>query len=321
MEGSVLCLEGSSPDSLNFISSPVGPWRTGRMQGRQVLVSDEAHEILSKKFKKVAFLSCKYNHPITLGALNLELLPSGEAPGSSFLLIKKNENSLLYVSHWNPDSHPAIRSAKVRAVNRLVVNLESGKQSSSGGAGAVRQETEKLQKTLQNTLESGSPLGVFLEPTRDLHRVLTALPRGAVPLFGDEKTLEFAAACASSLAESHRPFREQFKNMKPLGEYAEGPGILFVNKHGTHKNLPNVNWILITSHKSAPNPGHVTISERFCIAHIPGPNDILKLASETGASEVILVNTGAAAEVCVSYLKQHGVAAHLLNAPQTTPLF
>ncbi len=321
MEGSVLCLEGSSNDTLTFVSSLVGPWRTGKLLGRQILVSDEAHEILSRKFKKVAFLSCKYNHPITLGALTLELLPSGEAPGSSFLLIRKNDRSLLYVSHWNPDTHRAIRAAKARPTNRLVVNLESGKKSTGGGAAAIRSEIERLEKTLRLVHENQERLGIIIEPSRDLHRVLAALPPHPIALYADEKTLEFASACAVSFAESHRPFRELFKGMRPLAEFKEGPGIALVSKHSKPQELPNTPWALITSHKDGDAPTQVTISERFCIAHIPGPSDILKLASETGASEVVLVNTGVAAESCVAYLTQHGMSASLLSAPQTTPLF
>jgi hypothetical protein len=321
VEGSILCLEGSSNETLTFVSSPVAPWRTGKLAGRQILVSDEAHEILSRKFKKVAFLSCKYNHPITLGALTLELLPSGEAPGSSFLLIRKNERSLLYVSHWNPDTHPAIRAAKARPTNRLVVHLESGKKSTGGGAAAIRSEIERLATLLRTVHEKQTGLGIFLEPTRDLHRVLAALPPSPIKIFGDDKVLEFANACAVSFAESHRPFREIFKNMRPLSEFEGGPGIVIVSKHSKPQTLPDIPWALITSHKEGDAPAQVTISERFCIAHIPGPSDILKLASETGASEVVLVNTGAAAEACVAYLMQHGVSASLLSAPQTTPLF
>jgi hypothetical protein len=125
VEGTTLCLEGSSLESLSFLSSPVQPWQSGKLSGRQVLVSDDAHEILSKKFPKIAFLSCKYLHPITLGSLTLELLPSGEAPGSSFLLIRKGERSLLYVSHWNPEAHPSIRKPVLRSANRLLIRIES----------------------------------------------------------------------------------------------------------------------------------------------------------------------------------------------------
>lgn len=321
VEGSVLCLEGISNESLTFISSPVNPWRNEKLSGRQILVSDEAHELLSQKFKKVAFLSCKYNHPITLGALTLELSPSGEAPGSSFLHIRKNDRSLLYVSHWNPDTHPAIRSAIPRKANRLLVNLESGKKPSAGGAAAIRNETERLQKTLANVPAEQKCLGVLLEPSRDLHRVLSALPPGVPCLYGDDKIIEFAQACATSFSESHKPFREQLKSIKPLSAFSDGCAVVLVCKHQTPKKLPNIPWVLITSHKDGDAPAGVTISERFCIAHIPGPSDILRLVSETGASDVVLVNTGAAAAACVAYLTQHGVSASLLSAPQTTPLF
>jgi hypothetical protein len=199
--------------------------------------------------------------------------------------------------------------------------LESGKKSTGGGAAAIRSEIERLENFLNTVHETQTGLGVFLEPSRDLHRVLAALPQAPVKLYGDEKTLEFASACAVSFAESHRPFRDLFKNMRPLSEFEGGASIAIVSKHSKPQTLPNIPWALITSHKEGDAPDQVTISERFCIAHIPGPNDILKLASETGASEVVLVNTGAAAEACVAYLTQHGVSASLLSAPQTTPLF
>ncbi len=321
MEGSVLCLEGSSNDTLNFISSPVTPWRNGKLPGRQVLVSDEAHELLATKFKKSAFLSCKYNHPINLGALSLELLPSGEAPGSSFLLIRKNDRSLLYVSHWNPDTHPAIRAAKIRPTNRILVNLEIGKKPSTGGAHLVRHEIDRLELALKTSYNDQKIIGICLEPPRDLHRVLATIPSETVNIFGDESVLEYASACAHSFSESHKPFRERLKKIVPLSELKNQTGIVLISKNHLPKKIPDIPWMLITSHKESEAPAQVPVLERFCIAHIPGPSDILKLVSETGASEVVLVNTGPAAEACVAYLRQHGVGSSLLSAPQTTPLF
>jgi hypothetical protein len=323
VEGTTLCLEGSSLESLSFLSSPVQPWQSGKLGGRQVLVSDDAHEILVKKFPKIAFLSCKYLHPITLGSLTLELLPSGEAPGSSFLLIRKGDRSLLYVSHWNPEAHPAIRKPVLRSANRLLIRIESGEEGRGGAHHHVRHELERLGSFARQILDDQKCFGLIVKPARDLHRVLSTLPPD-VAIFADAPTLEYAAACSQSVSDLPTILRERMKNIASIDKTPPKSAAIFLISTQTNlKSRPEAIWALGTSRKTQrQTPAtDTTIIERFQIAHTPSHSDILRLVSETGADEVVLVDTGEAAENCLSYLNEHRIRATLLSAPKTTPLF
>jgi hypothetical protein len=289
VEGNTLCLEGVSLESLLFLSSPVLPWRTGKLSGRQVLVSDDAYEVLSKKFPKTPFLCCKYLHPITVGSLSLELLPSGEAPGSSFLLIKKAERSLMYVSRWNPEPHPSIRKAVIRPANRLLVNIENDDDHKVSPQNHVRHELERMNNFARQTLAEGKSLGLFFDPPRDLHRILTSLPE-EFPIFADQKTLEFATLCAQSPSDLHRPLRERLKQFSPLAAAHATPAIFLVSTYGQHKKMPSATWVLGCSRREQRQGivAPVNFGEHFQIAHTPSHNDILKLVSETKAEGVNL---------------------------------
>ena len=128
IEHAILALDAQTSGHINFLSS-VGPsYCGGKMSGKQILVSHEAHRILAQKFPKAAFLPCSYFRPIVLGNLQVELIPSGHSPGSSFLRVEKKNDSLLYAAHWSKRTSSTLRRAAFRQAETLLLKLQSDLQ-------------------------------------------------------------------------------------------------------------------------------------------------------------------------------------------------
>jgi len=123
IESHLLQLEGEKSDMLN-VSCSLTPYYTGsKVQGKQIICHNKMIPILQKRYLKQAFLPLEYDHPISIGDLSLQLLPSGESLGSSFVYLQKKQQSLFYASYWSMEKTPSLIGARFKKADQLLIKI------------------------------------------------------------------------------------------------------------------------------------------------------------------------------------------------------
>lgn len=341
IEHAILALDAQTSGHINFISS-VGPaYCSGKLAGKQILVSHEAHRILAQKFPKAAFLPCSYFRPIVLGHLQVELIPSGESPGSSFLRVEKKHDSLLYASHWSNRPTSMLRRAAFRQADTLLLKLQS--DPSAILATSVRRELERLAEFCSKLLRAGERVVIVADACGAAHHIVGVLTEQRIPvspdkhlaaLFSVETESPSGVAIASlnnsnSTASSSGGARwNQGARTQWVENPATQPCVVLLSKEHLlarrHRTLPQGIWVwtgLSDHHAAAHCPwlAHLSFADQFSLHFAPDLSEIESLISEVRPKQVLVCGEGA--QTCVHHLTRRGIDAQVFAPPRLETLF
>ena len=119
LSGSILWLDSHHIGDLSFLSSPSESYRYG---GPQFLATRETIRILRMDRKKQSnALVCQYHHPISLGRLKIELLPSGEGLGSALLHIETGKSKILYAPSLYTQQTSVVPKIHLKKADTLIL--------------------------------------------------------------------------------------------------------------------------------------------------------------------------------------------------------
>lgn len=341
IEHAILALDAQKSGHINFVSSAGPAFCSGKLTGKQILVSHEAHRILVQKFPKSAFLPCSYFRPIVLGNLNVELIPSGESPGSSFLRIEKKKDSLLYASHWSKRTTPALRRAAFRPAETLLLKLKN--DPSALFATSVRRELERLTEFCAKLLRAGERVVVVADACGAAHHILGALTEQRLPVCPDKNLIPLMNAEESPVQSTQAHLVQQKPTPLQAGEgtrwnqgaktlWVENPAhqpcvILLSKEHllaRRQRSLPNGIWVwtgLMDQHAADRCPwlAHLNFAEHFALNFAPDLSEIDDLVSEVHPRQVLVCGEGS--HTCVHHLTRRGIDAQVFAPPRLETLF
>lgn len=323
VEHSLLSLEGQSQAHLNFLSS-VGPsYCYGKLTGRQVLISDEAHRIIIGKFPRASFLVCQYFRPINLGNLTIELLPSGACPGSSFLRIEKRNDSLLFASHWSRKVSASLRKAVYKKANTLLISLQADPATILSTTS--RRETERFLEFARKIYQAGETVVAVVDAFGEAQDLASRLYEEGLPVYYDAKLLALMKIIHDSVAPAYAPGWLKSTRGRPLEGTSKG--VVLVSKQHLlsrpARSLPSGIWVWIgpdlEAHQHSPALGKLSFSDVFYVQTAPDMAEIYELVTEVTPSQVLVYGEGA--EKCAHHLHGKGVRAEVFSPPKIDTLF
>lgn len=343
LEHAIVALDAQNSGHINFLSS-VGPaYCSGKISGKQVLVSHEAHRILTQKFPKVAFLPCSYFRPIVLGHLQVELIPSGESPGSSFLRVEKKNDSLFYAHHWSKRSTPMLRRAAFRQADTLLLKLRSDPSAVLNTS--VRRELERLTDFCLKLLRAGERVVIVTDAYGTAHQLVGLLTELRVPICLDKHLIALmeteqeshalqhpVIAHPTGQAQSQTPQENSRWNQGARTQWVDQPShqpcVILVSKEHLlarrQRTLPQGIWVwtgLLDQHAASQCPwlAHLNFAERYTLSFAPDLGEIEDLVTEVKPKQVLVCGEGAT--TCVHHLTRRGIDAQVFAPPRLETLF
>jgi hypothetical protein len=337
IEHAILALDAQRSGHINFMSSAGPAFCSGRLAGKQILVSHEAHRILVHKFPKSAFLPCSYFRPIVLGNLNVELLPSGESPGASFLRIEKKKDSLLYAAHWSKRQTAALRRASFKQADTLLLKLQN--DPSALFATSVRRELERLTEFCAKLLRAGERVVVVADACGAAHHIIGALTEQRIPVCPDKNLLPLLLSENSSnvVTQAQAPNKlttadgtrwNQGAMTLWVDNPAQQPCVVLASKEHLlarkQRSIPNGIWVwtgLMDQHLADRCPwlAHLNFADSFALNFAPDLSEVDDLVSEVHPKQVLVCGEGA--QTCVHHLTRRGIDAQVFAPPRLETLF
>ncbi|NBX17025.1 MAG: hypothetical protein EBR09_06635 [Proteobacteria bacterium] len=338
IEHAILALDAQRSGHINFISSAGAAFCSGKIAGKQILVSHEAHRILVQKFPKSAFLPCSYFRPIVLGNLSVELLPSGESPGASFLRVEKKKDSLLYASHWSRRQTPALRRASFKQAETLLLKLQN--DPSALFATSVRRELERLTEFCAKLLRAGERVIVVADAGSTVHHIMGALTEQRLPVCPDKNLLPLLLSEQSTGIVSHAQASHAVSPAPDGTRWNQGAKTLWVENPAQQpcvvlmskehllsrkqRSLPNGIWVwtgLMDQHAADRCPwiAHLNFAESFALSFAPDLSEIDDLVAEVHPKQVLVCGEGS--QTCVHHLTRRGIDAQVFAPPRLETLF
>lgn len=124
LKGAVLWFDSERHNVTSFVSSGRvdESWRHLR-----ALCTERTRSLLRVSHKPFQALVAPYGHPLSLGPLELTLLPSGFMPGAAQLLVRSEEGSTLYANHVSLERHPLAEPPQFATANNLVLRVAYGR--------------------------------------------------------------------------------------------------------------------------------------------------------------------------------------------------
>lgn len=323
VEHSLLNLEGESASHLEFISS-IGPaFLRGKLNARQVLLSDEAHRVLVSKFPKTSFLVCQYFRPINIGNLSIELLPSGDSHGSTFLRIEKKEDSLLYASYWSRKISSSIRKASYKKAKTLLLKLHV--DPTTVLATNSRRETERFIEFSQKITQAGESVVAVVDSFGEAQNIAGRLYEEGLSVAFDAKLLAIMKLISESMPPAYAP--AWLKNLPQASNKVRGAQVILVSKQHllakSTRALPQGIWVWVgtdfTDHSFSPTISQLNFSDTFYIQSSPDLAEIYELIQDVSPTQILVFGEGA--QHCVQHMHAKGLRAEVFAPPKIATLF
>ncbi len=323
VEHTVLTLDAEASSLVNFLSSPGPAYLRGKVAGKQVLLSDEAFRILVARFPQTPFLPCQYFRPIVLGNLSIELLPSGEGPGSSFLRLQKHQDSVFFASYWSKQSSSAFRKAVFKASHTLLLKLNANPFLVPGPS--ARKETERLLEFAQKIVRAQENLVVATDSFGEAQHLANRFHAAGLAVACDARLLRIMKTLEASMPPTEVP--AWLRAVRKYSQAHELPAVVLVSKEQllAHRprSLPQGVWVWLGSEPPRgfhqPWMAGLTFVEAFGIQNAPDPAEIHGLVSEVRPQQVLVYGEGA--PQVVQWMAGKGVPAELFAPPRLQTLF
>jgi hypothetical protein len=327
VEHSVLSLDAETSSVVNFVSSPGPAFLFGKLAGKQVLLPDEAYRILAPRFPSTPFLPCPFFRTISLGNLNIELLPSGEGTGSSFLYLQKDKDSLLYAGCWSRTGSLALRKAQPKQAETLFLRLQQNPLSLPQGS--VRKETERFIEFAQKILKAQENVVVAVGSFGEAQFLASRLFAAQVPVSCDAKLHRVFKTLEESLPPSEVPRWLKAANRLPQNAAVRQqiPSVILLSRElllsQKPRMLPQGVWVWLGVEPLVgyrqPWLSSLTFVDTFTISLRPDAPEVLALIADVKPSQVLV--TGDGATLVVQWLAGRGIPAELFAPPRLQTLF
>ena len=318
LENGVVTLEGASSRHVHYFSStdlvPAKP----RDSGKQILLSEEAYRIVERKIEGASFLPVRYGKPIVLGNMSISLHPSGAHLGSSFLVARREEDSVLYASTWSLQVSPFTRRAEVPSVRRVVLRTLG---ASASRAGSPRKRMEKfLQFAGRITQEVRENLVVVLGGSQHtaIHLFSELQSETTLPVFASPDLLSLARLYGPSPEDERPPWLSRIRPLSDLGK--DSPlSIVLLGKDGPSGEkkhpVPRGIWVWVGREPRGTTYEQVSFAEGFSLDPESDLGDTLQLLRASGCEDVLL--TGPGSPLLGTALAREGFPVRLLDAAET----
>ncbi len=323
LEHTVLTLDAEQSTLVNFLSSPGPAYLRGKVSGKQVLLSDEAYRILVARFPQTPFLPCPYFRPIVLGNLSIELLPSGESPGSSFLRVQKNQDSLFFASFWSKQSSSAFRKAVFKPSHMLLLKLHANPFQVPGTN--ARKEVDRLIEFAQKILRAQENLVIAADSFGEAQHLASRLQAAGLATACDARLHAIMKTLGESMPPTEVP--AWLRGLRKHSVQATEPAVVLVSKEQLlaqrPRSLPKGVWAWLGNELpqafQQPWMSGLTFVDAFAIHNAPDTAEIQTLVSEVRPSQVLVYGEGA--PQVVQWLAGRGVPAELFAPPRLQTLF
>lgn len=320
VESPILSLDLVDEASFNFCSSVrdtlFAPM--SRAPKRQTLLSEEAFNILKWRGMPGSFLPCPYFRKISLGSLTVELLPSGEGCGSSFLQITKGGDSgtsLLYAHNWSLYGSRVLRAAAPKPAAELLLRLRQNPLEASHTQD--KREIARFLDLATKLTAAGEWVVAVLPSLGPTQMIASELHHRGVDIYLD--SWNFKTTQALKVDENQEGIQAWIHAAKKLNSKPsqDRPGVILLSKEGLKPgktpSLPNAVWCCFDCD---PVGTHITplahslgrsFSEHFGVKLYPDLTDILALIEIVKPQHVTIAGPGAAA--VSTALARHGLSS------------
>ena len=328
IEYPILSLDALDEANFNFCSSVSELFfaPASHAPKRQTVLSQEAFNFLKWKGISGNFLPCPYFRPISLGSLTVELLPSGEGCGSSFLQVRKGNESVFYAHNWTSFESKALRANATKEADTLILRLKQSPQTLSHVAS--KKELVRSLELIQKISTAGKWAIAVCDSFGPMQIMLNEIYQRKVPSYLDSKaykTLQWLKIDTNpdELAKWINHPKKLLPNLE-----SELPGLILLSK----ENLKSIRWLqlpeavwfwigedleenLIRGPKWLAG---ISFSETFSIHFLPDMTEIQSLVHELKPSKILV--SGEGSEFVAGNLNKHGHHAFSL-APRQQTLF
>lgn len=123
LKDTAIWFDATKRKKMSFITNALS---TTFLNHEKIIATPQTCRLLKSKIKKVDVLPCPYNHIFNLGKTEVELLPSGYIPGSSQVLLYKNNKKILYVSDFKLDQLALATPIEITQCDYLIMKSTFG---------------------------------------------------------------------------------------------------------------------------------------------------------------------------------------------------
>jgi hypothetical protein len=209
LSDSILWLDARSTAELSFLSSASG--LSGRSSS-QVITTEETSRLLGMHRIPLNALICPYNQTISIGPLNLELLPSGAGLGAASLYIKTPAGDILYAPKLQPQKTGISRTMQLKNAETLVLGAHTPFPPHHHPS--RRKEKDRLLHTVQDYLKNGQFPVILCDPYAIAQEICKFLAEAGIELsvarsiYSIHKIYEEYGSDLGPYALHHRKMRE-----------------------------------------------------------------------------------------------------------------
>lgn len=305
VEEPVLSLDLPDETCFNFCSGVHELLAVAHSRGpkRQTLLSEDAFNVLKWRGLAGSFLPCPYFRPLSLGHLTVELLPSGEGCGSSFLHISSAKtSSALYAHHWGALPSRAVRQAAPKPADVLVLRLLAPPAPASHAHD--RKELGRFYDFAAGIVSAGEWVVSVLPSISAMHMVFGEMHLRGVPVYVDSSLLRGLSSLLPKAPtdEGKGTFEPLRRIPARMGLGQEPPGLIMLGsdnlRAGRLPALPGAIWCLLgecTVQQALLSQSGVALAERFPITFAPDMADIQSLVQAVQPRHVTVAGPGAEA--------------------------
>ncbi|HEY3357246.1 MAG TPA: hypothetical protein VGQ83_28610 [Polyangia bacterium] len=252
------------------------------------------------------------HQPVTLGALRLELIPSGYLLGAASCLVEAFGQAVLYAGTINPTPGPLAEPAEARPATAVAID----------GCFADPRRAFPPRASVEADLAEFAALGVAAGGTPVvLASALTVAPDLAATLaaagFAVRAHPRILRACAALRAGGAPvPPVARFTGQTAPGEVLLWPEDAPLDRARPRLRAPRVGWV--SPWAAVPGVRPPVCERRFALATDPDYRHLRDYLARTHAKDVFLLRGRAAA---VEALRAEGLRVHLLGPPRQMELF
>jgi len=320
IDGTVVACDAQGGGDLIFLSSAsavAGQAGHVRASRAQVLATPETLALLGPAGQRLRAraLTIGYGRPFSLGALRVELLPTGVLPGAAALFCEAGERRVLYAgcARLGPPAHGA-SAGEVRAADAVCIDASYGHPRFRF---LPRHEAEaRVQAFVDGARAAGRAAVVLCAPLGPAQELAAALGGQGWQLRGHRSIVEGAAAYRR--AGVPVPAVARF-----AGKLAPGEVLLWPASErdaGSLRRLPDASLAWVSGSAADPDAvAELRVDAAIPYAAAPDFEGLLTYVAATGAREVAVKN--GYAEDLAAVLRARGLDAYVIGPPRQIDLF
>jgi putative mRNA 3-end processing factor len=249
LTGTVLWFDAAGDHDLCFVSSACA-FRPGRH--RKVLCTAETATLLRARGARPRALTAPYGHPLQLGRLRLELVPSGHVLGGAQLLVQHEGLRILYTGTVATEAAPTATPLESRPADLVIAHAfcvppDHPLETAVAGEAA-------LLAFVRETLEGGAVPVLLVETLGQGQDVLRVVGDADVPLAAHQSV--YRQALQYRECGERFPVIQRFRGTPPPGHVLVWPRRGFAT--AALRRLPNTRIAWLGYEERPPQGGPET---------------------------------------------------------------